>query len=139
MVAIAAILPHPVSLVQKNLPPLVCAGTYIAEMPAPDTKQILWENVSSLMLHHFGKENLSELSRKAKVGLATCDRIKKQETSVGTDTLEKIAEVFHLQAWHLLTPRLDPTNPPVIWLTQTEHDLYEKLRNLAATLAKIQH
>lgn len=104
-----------------------------------DTKQILWANVSNLMTHHWGKENLSELSRRAKIGLATCDRIKKRETSVGTDVLEKIAEVFNLQAWHLLTPSLDPSNPPVIWLTQTERDLYENMRNAARKLVEIAH
>lgn len=104
-----------------------------------DTKQILWANVSNLMTHHWGKENLSELSRRAKIGLATCDRIKKRETSVGTDVLEKIAEVFNLQAWHLLTPGLEPSNPPVIWLTQTERDLYENMRNAARKLVEIAH
>lgn len=104
-----------------------------------DTKQILWVNVSTLMTHHWGKENLSELSRRAKIGLATCDSIKKRETSVGTDVLEKIAEVFNLQAWHLLTPGLDPGNPPVIWLTKTERDLYENMRNAARKLVEIAH
>ncbi len=67
-----------------------------------DTKQILWANVSNLMTHHWGKENLSELSRRAKIGL-------------------------------------DPSNPPVIWLTQTERDLYENMRNAARKLVEIAH
>lgn len=116
------------------MPQSVKTPPYILGMP--DSKQILWENTSALMVHHWGKENLSELSRRAKVGLATCDRIKKRETSVGTDVLEKIADVFGLQAWHLLTPQLDPKNPPVIWLTKTERDLYENMRNAARLLAE---
>lgn len=131
------ILPNSARHINTNLPHLVRAETYSAGMS--DTKQILWENVTNLMLHHWGKVNLSELSRKASIGLATCDRIKKQETSVGTDVLEKIADVFHLQAWHLLTPHLDPRNPPVIWLTQTERDLYENMRNAARKLVEITH
>lgn len=115
------------------MPQSVKTPPYILGMP--DSKQILWENISALMAHHWGKENLSELSRRAKVGLATCDRIKKRETSVGTDVLEKLADVFGLQAWHLLTPQLDPKNPPVIWLTKTERDLYENMRNAARLLA----
>ena len=47
------------------------------------------------------------------------------------------AEVFNLQAWHLLTPGLDPSNPLVIWLTQTERDLYENMRNAARKLVEI--
>lgn len=104
-----------------------------------DTKQVLWENLQALMNHHFEKENLSELHRRSKIGLASLDRIKKRETSVGIDTLEKLADVFGLQAWHLLTPRLNPLNPPVIWLTQTEHELYERMRKAAQQLAEIQH
>ena len=58
---------------------------------------------------------------------------------MGTDVLEKIAEVFNLQAWRLLTPGLDPSNPPVIWLTKTERDLYENMRNAARKLVEIAH
>lgn len=112
---------------------------YSAHMSSIDTKEILWQNVSSLMRHHFGKENLSELARKAEIGLATCDRIKKRETSVGTDVLERVAGVFGLEAWHLLTPNLNPANPPVIWMTTTEYDLYEKLRVSALSLVSLQH
>lgn len=108
-------------------------------MDSTDTKAILWANVQALMRHHFGKENLSELARRAKVGLATCDRIKKQKTSVGVDVLEGVAAAFDLQPWHLLTPDLDPANPPVIWMTTTEYDLYQKLRVSAQQLAAIQH
>ena len=108
-------------------------------MPQVDTKRVLWSNLQALMKHHFEKENLSELHRRSGIGLASLDRIKKQETSVGIDTLEKLADVFNLQAWHLLTPNLSPTNPPVIWLTQTEHELYERMRSTAQQLAEIQH
>jgi hypothetical protein len=104
-----------------------------------DTKQVLWENLQALMNYYFEKENLSELHRRSKIGLASLDRIKKQETSVGIDTLEKLAEVFGLQAWHLLTPNLNPSNPPVVWLTQAEHDLYERMRDAAQQLLKIDH
>ena len=135
MDAMANILPYPVNGCNLNLPQPVGALPYSFGMP--DSKQILWENVSTLMVHHWGKENLSELSRKAKVGLATCDRIKKRETSVGTDVLEKVADVFGLQAWHLLTPNLDPANPPVIWLTKTERDLYENMRSAARMLTEV--
>lgn len=108
-------------------------------MAKPDLKAVLWQNVKSLMQYHWQKENLSELSRRAGVGLATCDRVKKQQTSVGTDVLEQLAQAFDLQAWHLLTPNLDPANPPVIWLTQTERDLYEKMASAARQLAEIHH
>lgn len=108
-------------------------------MAQVDTKTVLWENLKALMLHHWQRESLSELHRRSGLGLASIDRIKKRQTSVGVDTLESLAEVFGLQAWHLLTPRLDPGNPPVIWLTETEHKLYEGIREAARKLSETQH
>lgn len=139
MVAIAAILPHPVRPAETFSPHSVSALREAKCMASTNTKIVLWANVQALMLHHWGKENLSELSRRAKVGLATCDRIKKRETSVGLDVTQQIAEVFGLEAWHLLTPGLDPKNPPKIWLTQTEFDLYDDLRNTAKKLIDASH
>ncbi len=135
MLTMRHILPDTVNNRKQNLPDLVGRDAYISGMV--DTKHILWENVSALMIHHWGKANMSELARRAKIGLATCDRIKKRETSVGIDVLEKVAEAFGLQAWHLLTPNLDPLNPPVIWLTKSERDLYENMRNAAKKLAEM--
>jgi len=102
-----------------------------------DSKLILWENVSALMRHHWGKTNLKRLSSEAQIGLASCDRMKKQKTSVGLDILEAVAEVFELQAWHLLTPNLDPGNPPVIYLTREEAELYQRFRKSARDLAAL--
>jgi hypothetical protein len=86
------------------------------------------------MRHHWGEENLTRLSREAKIGPGTCTRIKEQETSVGLDVLEKVAAAFDLQAWHLLTPNLDPTNPPVIYLNRREAELYDRLRDAAKAI-----
>lgn len=108
-------------------------------MKPVDSKLILWQNVSALMRHHWGKTNLKRLSEEARIGLASCDRMKKQKTSVGLDILEAVAEVFELQAWHLLTPNLDPSNPPVIYLTRAEADLYQRFRASARDLAALNH
>jgi transcriptional regulator with XRE-family HTH domain len=135
----AAILPQTVSSIEQNLPHTVATDGYVKAMAQVDTKTVLWENLKALMLHHWQRESLSELHRRSGLGLASIDRIKKKQTSVGMDTLESLAEVFGLQAWHLLTPRLDPGNPPVIWLTETEHKLYEGIREAARKLSETQH
>ena len=153
MVGICVILPHTVRPRKRFFTALgncvfnmsasehsICSQTiYSSRMPSNDIKETLWANVSALMRYHFGKENLSELARRAQIGLASCDRIKKRDTSVGIDVLASVAAVFELQAWHLLTPNLDPANPPVIWMTTTEFDFYEKLKQTALSLAAIQH
>lgn len=97
---------------------------------------VLWQNVASLMKHKYGKENLTRLANDSGCGPGTVSRIKAQQTSVGLDVLEKVAGVFDLQPWHLLTPDLDPENPPVIWLNREERALYARLKVIAAEVAK---
>lgn len=99
-------------------------------------ESVLWANVLALMTHHYGKEHLSNLAKKAKIGLATIGRIKKQETSVGVEVIDKIARAYDLQAWQLLTPGFDPANPPVLRpLSAAEVRLYERLRLAAEEIA----
>lgn len=93
-----------------------------------DTKATLWQNVSALMRHHWHGENLTRLARESGIGPGTATRMKEQRTSVGIDVLEKVARVFDLQAWHLLTPNLDPSNPPVVYLSKAEADLYARVK-----------
>lgn len=82
------------------------------------------------MTHHYGKENLTRLSRESKCGPGSMSRIKACDTSIGIGVLEKVAAVFDLQAWQLLVPHLDPANPPVIVLNDVERKLYERLKKL---------
>jgi Cro/C1-type HTH DNA-binding domain len=76
------------------------------------TRATLWRNLSALMSHHWGRENLTRLSRDAGIGPGTASRIKACETSIGLDVLSDIAKVFHLQPWQLLVDGLDPADPP---------------------------
>lgn len=121
-------LPHSVGQRKHDLPHLVEPSRYASRMPGIEPKRILWSNVLRLMERRWGEENLTRLAREAKVGPGTCTRIKEQKTSVGLDVLQKLAGAFDLQAWHLLTPDLDPDNPPVIYLNERERKLYENLR-----------
>jgi len=69
-----------------------------------DLKKILWENVAALMEQRWGGENLKRLAREAGIGTGTVSRIKDQETSVGTDVVEKIATLFRVPPMVLLMP-----------------------------------
>ena len=75
-------------------------------MPKPTTKNILWTNVLALMEHHYERENLTRLARETKIGPGTTTRIKVQNTSVGIEVLELIADRFGVQPWQLLAPEL---------------------------------
>lgn len=69
-----------------------------------DTKKTLWENVRALMIMKYGEENPWRTSHDANIGPATMTRIKEQRTSVGVDTLEKLATLFKVEPWQLLVP-----------------------------------
>lgn len=101
-----------------------------------DTNATLWQNVQSLMIKHWGDENLNRLARECKIGPGTAMRIKEQKTSVGLETLEKIAENFNLAVWQILVPGMDPENPPALQpVSPVERKLYEKIMAAAKTIA----
>ncbi len=104
---------------------------------AIDNKATLWASLSALMKKHYGGENLNRLAKEVKLGLGTCGRIKAQQTSVGLDTLEKIAAHFQVAAWQLLVPGFDPDNPPVLQpVTKIERQLYERIMQAAKDIAQ---
>ena len=70
-------------------------------------KETLWANVRALMVSRYGSENITRLSREAKIGPATVQRIKDAETSVGVDVIEKIARTFGVEPWHLIAPGMN--------------------------------
>jgi len=72
------------------------------------------------------------LAKLANVDQKTVWRIMRHEQSPTVDMLEKLAKPFGLHAWQLLIPNLDPKNPPVFVMTDTERDLYRKLARLAS-------
>jgi hypothetical protein len=119
--------------VKLNQPPRL--GVYtLATMSSLDTRQVLWTNVRTLMHHHWQREDLGRLAKLAKIGPATCTRIKQQETSVGVEIVDKIAEVFGLNTWQLLVPSLDPANPPMLVLNSTERLVYRKIMDAVRDL-----
>jgi hypothetical protein len=92
--------PHPVDV-----------RDYRIRMKTPDSKTVLWENVSALMKVRYGKENLTALAKDAGFGPGTSTRIKQQETSVGIDVLDALARLFKLEPWQLLMPNLSVESP----------------------------
>ena len=62
-----------------------------------------------MMELRYQGENLWRFAIDTKVGPGTVTRIKTQQTSVGIDVLEKIADEFKIQPWQLLAPGLKPS------------------------------
>ena len=81
-------------------------------MAAIDPKDYLWKNICSLMGNDA--PTVDVVQERLDVGRGTVQRIKKGETSVGTDILVQIAGKFGLEAWQLLVPGLKlPDEAPV--------------------------
>jgi len=78
---------------------------YRSEMKI-DIKNVLWDNVSALMDSRYKKENLTQMAKDSGVGNGTMTRIKNQETSVGIDTLEKLAVIAKVKPWQLIQPNM---------------------------------
>ena len=78
------------------------------DMTINNSKPVLWNAVIALMHKHYGGENLNRLARDAKIGPATASRMKAQETSIGIETIDKLADHFSVPPWNLLLPNYDP-------------------------------
>jgi hypothetical protein len=112
----------------KRQPQSVWPAAYPAPVDDAGTKRILWGSVLALMQHAYGRENLTRLARETGIGPGSATRIKNQDTSVGIDTIEKIANRFDVQPWQLLVPGFDPVNPPALLpVTVGERQLWERL------------
>lgn len=72
------------------------------------------------------------LAKLAEVDQKSVWRIMRHEQSPTIDMLEKLAKPFGLHAWQLLIPNLDPKNPPVFVMTDTERELYCRLARMAS-------
>lgn len=83
-------------------------------------------NLERLCISHTELDSILEVGRRADIGKSTINRIKKGETAVRIDNLEKLARIFGLEAWQMLVPDLDPARPPAhtpLQLSETEAEL----------------
>lgn len=104
-------------------------------------REIVWSNALALMKHHWGAANLQRLGREAKnqdgapIGASGASYMKAQK-NIGLDKVDAVASVFGLAAWQLLIPNLDPSNVPVIMISEDERQLYDKLKRVHAELMR---
>lgn len=92
------------------------------------------------MRSRWGAENLNRLSREAGVGLATCARLREQKTSVGLEVIDKVAAVFHVEAWQLLVPTFDADSLPTLMpMSEAERQFYDRMIRAARDLKNTQN
>lgn len=96
-------------------------------------RTVLAQNLKALM----GREDLSQagLGKKSGIAQSTIGRILAEKHAPDIDTLDAIAKTFHLNAWQMMVPNLDPSNPPLLQnASPQERELYERLKAAAELL-----
>ena len=69
-------------------------------------------------------------ARRCNMNQRTLDRFYKGERQPTLELVEQVARGYGLQAWQLLVPNLDASNPPVISAqTVEERELYARLKS----------
>jgi hypothetical protein len=101
-----------------------------------DTAATIWQNVRSLMLHHYKREDLTRLAKDCDFAQSTASRIKAGKHATGIDKLDAIARRFSLATWQLLVPGFDPKNPPALQpVSEKERKLYERIMTSVKEIA----
>lgn len=103
-------------------------------------RAVFADNVQKLMLHHYrdSANRPKALAMAAGVSLSTVQRILAGASGATLDNVESVAGAFHLSAYQIMVPSLDPDNPPVIkGATQEEQKLYRSWKRARLTEAEI--
>lgn len=108
-----------------------------------DPRPILAENLRALMDYardtgHPERASVKGLSRLSSVGRYSIDGMLEGSRNTGIETLQRIADVFEIQAWTLLVPHLDPSNPPTKPMSKTEVQLYKRMGKVAREYEQLQ-
>jgi hypothetical protein len=93
--------------------------------------------------HHPERDTMSwsGLAQDTGIGNGTAQRINEMTSDASLSTIEAVALRYGLEAWHVLVPGLDPKNPPVFLMTDSERKLYDSLAKsaLAVTRKHLEH
>lgn len=93
-------------------------------------REVLAANVNRLMAASKDLTTVKRLHARSGVSTGTIDRLRRSEAATGIDNIGAIAAAFDLQAWQLLVPDLQPTNPPILVAeSPAMKALFETLRN----------
>lgn len=113
----------------------VVAHTRFVDKGKFTARAVLSQNVKALK----GKASQNALKKRSGVAQATIGRMltgKGENARIGT--VEALARSHGLEAWQLLVPGMDPSNPPVLQpVSKEERELYKRLKDTAHDLAKL--
>lgn len=92
-------------------------------------QDVVAANLANLIKSGRGPGSQSAIFRESGIAQATVGRILRGEVAAGIDTVQTIAELYGLQAWHLLLPGLNIANPQSAPLSESEARFYAKLQD----------
>lgn len=90
----------------------------------PNPRKVLADNLRRIV----GDDSQSAWAAAHKIDKKPVQRAISGRHATTIDTLDEISRAAGLQPWQLLTPGLDPANPPVYVMTKAERDLYARVR-----------
>lgn len=115
-----------------------------AQMPFPhrqtktmkkDVATILAENLNRLMDSRPPRPSQKAIAQRAGLDQKTVSRILNMSVATSVSAVQGLAAIWELEPWQLLFPDLDPKNPPVVSMSQSERDAYELIRTAALKIA----
>lgn len=111
-------------------------AAYRSEVP-PNIRNVLWQNLETLMTRAWGRTNLNRLAREAGIGTATMARLQELGQNVGVDMLIKLGRPFRRQPWELLSPTLGPFSDEAIEIAHS-FDALDESKKAAAYAVIVQ-
>lgn len=101
-------------------------------------RNVLRQNLKACIAHNSGPSSQTSLRKKSMVAQATVGRVLSDlGENTRIETVAKLAKAYGLEAWQLLVPGMDPSNPPVLRsASKTEQEMYDRLLRAAEEIAK---
>jgi hypothetical protein len=99
------------------------------------SRQVVAANLKALMASHPALDTFPKIVAANGPSNGTLDRIRRMTASTTIDTLDVLAKVYGLEAWQLMVPNLDPTNPPMLsHVAEAQQKLFEQFKQAFKTL-----
>lgn len=102
-----------------------------------DTRKIVHRNLVALMVKKFGKENFAKVARDLNWSPNQGTLIKKEETYIGLEKVEQIANYFEVEPWMVIYSNFNPDNMPVKIVTESELLMYRKIDSAMQELKEL--
>jgi hypothetical protein len=111
----------------------------VQDVEATDLRDILANNLKALMAARPHLDTFPKIVKAGGPSNGTLDRIRRKDSGCSIDQLAKLAAVFELEPWQLLTKNLEPNNAPILLGAggDAERALWAKVNSLMNEIAEL--